>query len=398
MNILYFKKEAFKVKMQRNKRQNKSDSPFIMYVIALIMFILLTFTLLSFMRDQDSPLYINFDKEIIDANVKIEGDVKVEENTKPQKPQQKDIIDKALDKMGDDRSYADYKADYDKYYENQKKKRQQELEQKQRLLRRIQEQEKREKLQKQHPEKVAMMQDPVKRPEVQQPAPTPPVPQNKIVSHAMQNSPCSPTSATIIAYFFHPNSTDPVTLIFNNPNPNFNNHGNVKLVFGDLERGKQHILKKNMVNLNQILNKPQYSMDQTNISKRVDAALRVQSGVTTSCSPYVYQSKDFYLSKVPPSLEDKFNKENYCRTYNARLADPIELIPVLLSGRFPEGMYWTSSRVYRMSDGNTNVTRSNLIPTQATMIIDYSRHSLDFASQDEFGPDYKAYSVCVFDD
>ena len=392
------KQEVGRIKMQKNYKQNNSDSPFIMYLVAFIMFVLLFFTLLSFMRDKHSPLYINFDKQIIDANVRVAEDISIQENVEPPQPaKEKDFIDKALDKI-DDRNYDDYKADYEKYYQAKRNKQRQELEQKQRLLKRLKEQQRLEQLKKKNPQKIAMMQDPVNRPAPSAPETKPQTPQSKIVTRTMQNSPCSPSSATIIAYFFHSNSTEPVTLIFNNPNPNFNNHGNVKLVYGDLPRGKQHILKQNMINLNQILNKPQYSYDPHTPPKRADVALKVQSGVTTSCTPYVYQSKDFYLSKTPPSLEDGYNKENYCRAHNARLADPIELIPVLLSGRFPEGMYWTSSRVHRMSHGNTNVSRSNLITTQSAMIIDYDRHALDFVSQDEFGPDFKAYSVCVFDE
>lgn len=393
--------------MKKSYRKDKTDSPFIMYFIAIIMFFLLTFTVLSFMHDKDSSLYLNFDKEIYDANVKAEENLNVKQDKVVKKYDTKlnspDIIDKAMAKMGEDVRYDKYKADYEQYYAEQQKKRKQEFERKQLLVQRLKEQERRERLERANREKLAMMQDTVKRPTAPQPQyqpqQTPPQSvESKIVSKAMQNSPCSPQSATAIAYFFHQNNTEPIELIFNNPNPQYQNGGNVKLVYGDLPRAKQHILKKNMVNLNQLLNKPQYKTTRQGEMRRPDAALKVQSGVTTTCSPYVYQSKDFYLSTMPPSMEDKFTKETYCRNSNARLADPIELIPILLTGRLPVGLYWTSSRVYKMAPGKSVVTRSNLIPTQATMLIDFDRGALGFVSEDEAGPNLRAFSVCVFDE
>ncbi len=391
--------------MNKNYKQDKSDSLFIMYVIAVIMFFLLIFTLLSFVRDKNSPLYLNYDKDIYNANGKIEQevDVKDEKITKKvdRQIQEPDILDKAIDKLGEEVKYNKYKSDYEQYHAQQQKKRQQEFDRKQKLIQRMKEQEKREKLERLNKEKYAKTQDVVKRPKTQVQRPTAETPksvESQIVSKAMQNSPCSPQSATSIAYFFHQNNTEPIELIFNNPNPAYQNGGKVKLLYGDLPRAKQHILKKNMVNLNQILNNPQNKPMSQNEKKRPDAALKVQSGVTTTCSQYVYQSKDFYLSTIPTSLEDKYSKESYCKNNNARLADPIELIPILLTGRLPAGLYWTSSRVYKMAPGKTVVTRSNLIPTQATMLIDFGRDSLEFVSEDEFGPNLKAVSACVFDE
>lgn len=392
--------------MRKYYKHKDTTSIYIMYIIAIIMFFLLIFTILSFMHDEDSSLYVNFDKEIYNANVEHteKAEIKEEKIKKniAKKVQEADLFDIAIDKMGEKTNYDKYKEDYDKYYAEQKKKRQQELAKKQKMIDRAKEIERREKLERLQREKLAMMQNTAKKPPVQQTPPPlqqePKNAENKIVSKAMQNSPCSPQSATAIAYFFHPNNTEPIELIFNNPNPSFNNGGNVKLVYGDLPRDKKHILKKNMVNLNQILNNPQYTTSKQNEAKRPDAALKVQSGVTTTCSPYVYQSKDFYLSNIPPSLEDKFTKESYCRNHNARLADPIELIPILLTGRFPSGLYWTSSHVLKMDQSRTEVSRSNLTPTQAYMLIDYDRNALGFVSENEYNANLQAYSVCVFDE
>lgn len=391
--------------MRNNHKKNESDSPFMMYFIAVIMFFLLVFTILSMTHDKSSPLYVNFDKEIYDANVKIEQEVEIngEKVTKKidKRFQQPDVIDKAIDKMGEEVKYNKYKSDYEEYYAQKQKSRQQEFERRQKLVQRLKEQEKRERLERLHKEKYALMQDTVKRQPAPQPQPQTAAPQNpesRIVSKAMQNSPCSPQSATAIAYFFHPNNTEPIELIFNNPNPAYKNGGKVKLVYGDLPRAKQHILKKNMVNLNQLLNNPQYKTKRTNEKKRPDAAFRVQSGVTTTCSPYVYQSKDFYLSSAQPSMENKYSKDTYCKNNHARLADPIELIPILLTGRLPAGLYWTSSHAYKMAPGKSVVTRSNLIPTQSAMLIDFGGDSLGFVSEDELGPNLRAISVCVFDE
>ncbi|MBR6163545.1 hypothetical protein IKQ26_06640 [bacterium] len=387
--------------MSSKFKRNNEDSPFFMYVVAFVMFFLLTFTILSFMRTEDSPLYINLDKEVLSADIKQTSDIK-------KQFQEKDIIDKALDKIDDNTKYNNYQATYEKYREQQLKRRQQEFEQRQRLNERLRAQEKRERLKEHNKEKLARMQDVVKHPtphvtvpkqeeKVNIPKETEnTLAENVIIKQAMKKSPCSPETATAVAYFFHPNNSEPVELIFNNPG---NNPGEVKLIFGDLPRAKEHILKKKMVNLNALLDKATFNSNYDDkMTRRTDIAYKVKSnGITTECSPYVYSSKDFYISTAPVALQSAQSRESYCKSKNARLPDPIELISVLLTGRYPAGLYWSSGRVFKLAPNKTVVTRSNMVMTQSYMLVDYENFSVGFVSQGDYGRDLKAYSLCVID-
>lgn len=386
--------------MSAKFKKNKDDSPFLMYIIAFVMFVMLTITLLSFMRSEDSPVYLNFDKEILNAESK-KAEIKKQMN-------EKDFIDKAYDKLGEDVRYDKYQATYDQYRQQQLRKRQQEFEQRQRLNERLRANERRDRLREQQKEKLAKMQDVVKRPaqqttvyetqktEIAETVHNPDTIQDKIVKKSMQNSPCSPETATAIAYFFHPNNSEPIELIFNNPGKN---EGEVKLIFGDLPRTKEHILKKKMINLNQLLNSPKFKTEiHDKATRRNDIAFKVNAGVTTACSPYVYQSKAFYMSNAPATLLPAQSRESFCKSKNARLPDPIELISILLTGRYPAGLYWTSGRVYKLAPNKTVVTRGNMVMTQSYMLVDYENYAIGFVSQGDYGKDLRAYSVCVIDE